>query len=118
MVEAATGAFQLTIDVASDRLASFPVEGVVDVLGQRIGFTRRRTSQILNLTAADGLPFTVPAGTLVLVIDATPRPPGGGAVIYRNEQKGGCAIGDGTADSLLPLFLGLPVLAFGRRRRI
>lgn len=113
------GGHALTLDIPSDQVVAFPVQGVVQINGQNFSFTRRRTSQILNLTAPDGLPFSVSAGTVVLVMEATPIPPRGGGVIYKNEQGGQCAIGTADADttSILPLFLGLVVLGGARRLR-
>lgn len=117
--DVATGGNSLQLDIPADKVTSFPVEGVVQINGQSFGFTRRRTSQILNLTTPDGLPFSVSAGTVVLVIDATPRPSRPGGVGYRNEQGGSCAIrtsADRSA-STVPLLLGIVLLGCARRLR-
>lgn len=117
---APAGSFELQLDVASNQLASYPVEGIVQVFGETFGFTRRRTSQILNLTDADGLPFDIAAGTVVLVVEATPRPTGPGGVIIQNKQGGSCAIlpaPSGQGGSCFGLFLGAALLFGARRRR-
>jgi hypothetical protein len=90
----------------------------VQINGQSFAFTRRRTSQILNLTAPDGLPFSVSAGTVVLVMEATPIPPRPGEQIFKNEQGGQCSLlpADEQAGSTLPLLLG--VVVFGAARRL
>ena len=113
------GGHALTLDIPSDQVVAFPVQGIVQISGQNFGFTRRRTSQVLNLTAPDGLPFSVSAGTVVLVMEATPIPPRSGGTIYKNEQGGQCAIGTAGADtsSTLPLLLGIVVIAGARRLR-
>jgi hypothetical protein len=105
------------VDVSAEQLATYPVEGIVEVFGERFGFTRRRTSNILNLSAENGLPFELSAGTVVLVVAATPRPAGSGGTIVRNEQGGTCAIlpaGEGPR-SLMPLMLGVALLVGARR---
>jgi MYXO-CTERM domain-containing protein len=117
--DAPSGTFQLQVDVAPDDLVSFPVQGVVQVFGESFEFTRRRTSRVLNLTDPDGLPFTITAGTVLLVIDATPGPVRPGPVIVRNEQGGSCAIQTTPAagGSVRSIVLGLLVLAGARRLR-
>jgi hypothetical protein len=106
------------VDIPVDQLVSFPTEGVIEVFGERIGFTRRRTSTTLNLTAEDGLPFSMTAGTVILVVEATPRPQRPGGVIVRNEQGGTCTLQPaGGGGSMTPLLVGVLVLVLGRRRR-
>jgi hypothetical protein len=119
-IDAAVGAHALLLDIPSDLVFEFPVEGVVQISGQSFGFTRRRTSRIINLTAPDGLPFSVTAGTVVLVIDATPAPPRPGPITYRNEQGGTCAIrpAGGQPTSLFALLGGGLVLVGARRLRL
>ena len=119
LTDVAVGGNRLVIDIPVTQLVSFPVEGVIEVFGERIGFTRRRTSTTLSLTAEDGLPFSMTAGTVILVIEATPRPQRPGGVSIRNEQGGTCALQSGTGgtDSLAPLLLGIGFLIVGRRRR-
>jgi hypothetical protein len=118
--DAPSGTFQLQVDVPSDDLVSFPVEGVVQVFGETFGFTRRRTSRVLNLKDPDGLPFAITAGTVVLVIEATPGPVRPGPVVVRNEQGGsGCAIQAAAPydASLVSLALGVVGLVAARRLR-
>lgn len=119
VADAAAGTHQLVIDLPIAQRVSYPVEGVIEVLGQRIGFTRRRTSNVLSLTAEDGLPFSLSAGSVILVVEGTPRPPRPGGVIVRNEQGGTCAIqpvADGSG-SLAPLLFGVVALVGARRFR-
>jgi len=117
--DAPSGTYQLQVDVPADDLVSFPVQGVVQVFGESFEFTRRRTSRILNMTDPDGLPFTITAGTVLLVIDATPGPVRPGPVIVRNEQGGSCAIQttDRHSGSAASLAIGLLFLAGARRLR-
>jgi hypothetical protein len=114
--EAPSGTFQLQVDVPADELVSFPVEGVIQVFGETFGFTRRRTSRVLNVTEPDGLPFTISAGTVILVVEATPGPVRPGPVIVRNEQGGSCAIqSPPQSGSLTSLLLGLALVVGVRR---
>lgn len=117
--DAAAGTYSLAVDIPIAQRVSYPVEGVIEVRGKRIGFTRRRTSNVLNLTAEDGLPFSLVAGTVILVVEATPGPSRPGGVTVRNEQGGTCAIQPvaGGSGSLAPLLLGIGLLAGARRCR-
>lgn len=119
MTDAAIGGFQLQVDVPTNQLVSFPVEGVFQVFGETFEFTRRRTSRVLNLTDPDGLPFSIAAGTVLLVIEATPRPSRPGGVIVRNEQGGSCAIrgSGGSPGSATVLLLGAALLLVARSFR-
>lgn len=119
LADAPVGSNRVAIDLTATEMITFPVEGVIQVFGQQIGFTRRRSSNILNLTAQDGLPASLVAGEAILVIEATPVPQRPGGVIVRTEQGGSCAISQGPAGSGLPLLLGLGLLAlYTSRRRI
>lgn len=51
-----------------------PTEGVVEVGGHLVPFTRRVTSTILDVQAETGLPATVSAGSTVRLIEYTPTP--------------------------------------------
>lgn len=110
VTEAFAGGNKLVVD-GDPRL--MPVEGVVEVLGYTVPFTRRRSSQILDLQAQYGLPIGVPAGTLIRLVASTPTP-GPGTVEYRGEGEG-CQLSTGsTSGSWLMLLGGVLLL---RRRR-
>jgi MYXO-CTERM domain-containing protein len=95
-----------------------PTEGIAEVLGHTVTFTRRRSSPILNIRDEFGLPVLVPAGTVVLLVEATPTP-GPSSHEVRGESEG-CSMSAYPAPNRAALLLligaaGLAVLS--RRRR-
>ncbi|HYD50771.1 MAG TPA: hypothetical protein VEB21_20615, partial [Terriglobales bacterium] len=96
---------------------TLPVQGVVEVFGRSLRFTRRRSSPVLDLQEEFGLPFAVAAGTVVRLVESTPTPGPSGNEI-RGEADGGCNIIAGPSNDM-PVWLlvaGAAVLLVRRRR--
>lgn len=110
------GANKLEVDI--DPAGNFPVEGVVDINGAQVPFTRRRSSRVLDIKAEFGLPFAVPAGSAVRVVEYTPTPGRYGEEDRDVEEGDGCAIGgENTSDGAWVLLLGATLMVAARRRR-
>ncbi len=87
--DAPAGANKITVAIDP---TTFPVQGVVDVGGTMIDFTRRRSSTVLDLKAPAGLPFPLAAGSAVRVVEYTPTP-GPRIVVDQAIAEGdGCAV--------------------------
>lgn len=113
--DAVFGANKLQVDVAPE---TFPVQGVIDVAGVLMDFTRRRSSRVLDLKPEFGLSFDVPAGTVVRVVEYTPTPGRFGQVVREIDEGRGCAVAPSNAGNRDVLWLaGFALFATWLRRR-
>lgn len=94
-----------------------PVQGVVLVGNEAIEFTRRISSNRLDLR--EELGASVPAGAVVRLVQFTPTPGGGGLQLGAVGEAGGCTMMPSGAGSALPLLLAgiFAGLRLGRRYR-
>jgi len=87
--DALVGANKVVVDIDP---TAFPVQGVIDIDGFLTEFTRRRSSRTLDLRAEFGLPFDVPAGSVVRVVEFTPTPGRHGQEQRDINEGRGCAV--------------------------
>lgn len=97
------GASKILVEIEDADLSTFPVQGIVDIGGSEFDFTRRRSSRALDLKLVEGLPFALPAGSVVRVVEYvhTPGP-------IRHEDRAvdeSCAIRPAQAGDRGPLWL-------------
>lgn len=114
--DAFAGDNKIVVDIDAADLSTFPVEGVVEIAGVEMDFTRRRSSRTLDLRAVNGLPANVPAGSIVRVIEFTPTP--GPIRVEDRAIEEGCAVRPAASGDRGILWLvGAAMLAAGLRRR-